>query len=46
MKLVFGERRQDGPFQAHHRADEPVDDHQQRELRSVRTKPESNVAMR
>ena len=42
LKLLFGEERQNAALHADHRADERVDDDEQRELRDVLAKPETN----
>src|SRR5204862_5348604 len=44
MKLLLGDRRKDRALEADHRADERVDDDEQRELREVRAEPEPNDA--
>jgi hypothetical protein len=42
VEVVLGDRRQDAPLHSDHRADECVDDNQERELREVLTQAEPN----
>ena len=42
MEVLLGDRRQDAALHADHRADERVDDDEQRELREVRAEAERN----
>ena len=44
VKLLLGDRRQDAALHADHRADEGVDDDEQRELREVLAQAEADVA--
>jgi hypothetical protein len=44
LELMLRDRRQNAPFQADHRADTRIDDHQQRELTEILAETESHAA--
>jgi hypothetical protein len=44
LELLLGDRRQDAALQADHRAHEGVDDHEERELREVLAKTQTDAA--
>src|SRR5262249_35210068 len=46
VEVLFADRWQDGPLQADHRADEGVDDDEQRELPDVLTQSETHLSHR